>query len=353
MLKPNQFIKVKWNGNTRKYYESKGYTFTKFGDTFEVKAEDLPRTSHATVIAICDYCGKEIEVTMTNYTRSIKRNGKIACSDCKLIKSRETMIEEYGAPYAIQVDIFKEKIKQTCLERFGCENPTQNPEIKAKQQATMLENYGATAPLQVPEFKAKAEETCLANFGVTNPMKSKEIQNKVKSTMEENYGAPNPGLVPSLVEKAKQTCVEKFGGESSQCSPEIKAKTWETLKDKNGLPSSSVERQLVSMLQELFGKENCFEQYIAGMNLFDCLLVIDGVKIDVEYDGWYWHKNKLEEDKRRDYYWMRRGYKILRYQSNGELPTPEQIKEDVEYLLNTEHHHLIRKMNDIQDEDIV
>lgn len=35
MLKPNQFIKVKWNGNTRKYYESKGYTFTKFGDTFE------------------------------------------------------------------------------------------------------------------------------------------------------------------------------------------------------------------------------------------------------------------------------------------------------------------------------
>lgn len=353
MLKPNQFVKVKWNGNNRKHYENNGYIFTKFGEVFEAKAEDLPCTSHAIVIAICDYCGKEIEVSMTNYTRSIKRNGKIACSDCRFVKSRETMIKEYGVPHAMQVEEFKQKVKQTCLERYGCANPAQNAEIKAKQRDTMLKNYGVAVPFQVPEFKAKAEETCLANFGTTNPMKSKEVQDKAKLTMIENYGAPNPGLVPSLVEKAKQTCVEKFGGESSQCSPEIRAKTWETLKDKNGLPSSSVERKLVSMLQELFGKENCSEQYIAGMNLFDCLLVVDGVKIDVEYDGWYWHKNKVEKDKRRNYYWMRRGYKILRYQSNGELPTPEQIKKDVEYLLNTDHHHLIVKMNDIQDEDIV
>ena len=43
----------------------------------------------------------------------------------------------------------------------------------------------------------------------------------------------------------------------------------------------------------------------------------------------------------------------MRYQSNGELPTAEQILADVQYLVNSEHKHLIVKMNDIQDEDIV
>lgn len=352
MFKPNQFIKIKWYSKTKKYYEDKGYIFTKYGDIFEVKVEDLPQTSHATIIAICDYCGKEIEVSMTNYTRNIKRNGKIACSNCKFVKQKETMIEKYNAPYAMQVDTFKQKAKQTCIEHFGCENPMQNSEIITKQQATMLEKYGVVVPLQVPEFKEKAEKTCLANFGVINSMKSEEVQNKAKMTMMEKYGAINPGLVPFLVEKAKYTCIEKFGGESSQCDPQIKAKTWETLKNKNGLPSSSIERRLVFMLKEIFGEENCFEQYISGRNLFDCLLIIDDIKIDVEYDGWYWHKDKQEYDKRRDYYWMRRGYKVLRYQSNGELPTPEQIKEDVKYLLSTEHHHLIKKIN-IQEEDII
>ena len=353
MLKPNQLIKTKWNCKTKNYYESKGYVFTKYGDIFEVKVEDLPQNSHAFITAICDYCGKEIEVSMTNYTRSIKSNGKIACSDCRFIKNRETMIKKYGVPYAMQNDTFKQKYKQTCLEHFDCENPLQSSEVRMKQQVTMIKKYGTTVPLQVAKFKLKAKETCLNNFGVNNAMKSKEVQEKAKTTMIENYGASNPGLVPLLVEKAKQTCIKKFGGESSQCSPEIRAKSWATLKNEAGLPSSSIERRLVSMLQKIYGKENCFEQYIAGMNLFDCLLIVDNTKIDVEYDGWYWHKDRQKEDKRRDYYWMRRGYKILRYQSNGALPTPEQIKEDVEYLLNTGHHHLIRKMNDIQDEDIV
>ena len=29
-------IKVKWNGATRKHYEELGYSFTKYGDEFEI-----------------------------------------------------------------------------------------------------------------------------------------------------------------------------------------------------------------------------------------------------------------------------------------------------------------------------
>lgn len=36
-----QKVTVKWNGNTRKWYESKGYVFSKINDNFEVLCEDL------------------------------------------------------------------------------------------------------------------------------------------------------------------------------------------------------------------------------------------------------------------------------------------------------------------------
>lgn len=47
MLKENQFVTVKWNPYSQKYYQSKGYVFTKRGDEFQVKIEDLQEGSHA------------------------------------------------------------------------------------------------------------------------------------------------------------------------------------------------------------------------------------------------------------------------------------------------------------------
>ena len=36
-----QKVKIKWTGNTRKHYESKGYIYTKNLDEFDVNVEDL------------------------------------------------------------------------------------------------------------------------------------------------------------------------------------------------------------------------------------------------------------------------------------------------------------------------
>lgn len=39
-------LDIKWAPSSKKYYEEKGYKFTKLGDTFTVKVEDLSRSSH-------------------------------------------------------------------------------------------------------------------------------------------------------------------------------------------------------------------------------------------------------------------------------------------------------------------
>ena len=39
-------LDIKWVPSSKKYYEEKGYKFSKLGDTFTVKVEDLSRSSH-------------------------------------------------------------------------------------------------------------------------------------------------------------------------------------------------------------------------------------------------------------------------------------------------------------------
>ena len=56
MFDENQLIEIKWQNKTRKYYESKGYLFTNYGDSFFVKAKDLPKSSNVKVEVICDFC---------------------------------------------------------------------------------------------------------------------------------------------------------------------------------------------------------------------------------------------------------------------------------------------------------
>lgn len=51
-----QKVNVKWNGNNRSIYESKGYTFTNYGDVFEVHIRDIAPSSHYEVRFECDYC---------------------------------------------------------------------------------------------------------------------------------------------------------------------------------------------------------------------------------------------------------------------------------------------------------
>jgi len=77
---------VKWNGNNKEWYESKGYIFTKFKNEFEVRVEDLTHGSHAPVKVKCDceFCEKPYLKPMQwrNYTQCVHNDGKYYCLRC-------------------------------------------------------------------------------------------------------------------------------------------------------------------------------------------------------------------------------------------------------------------------------
>ena len=82
-------VKVKWNSRIKKHYVDLGYEYTKMGDEFEVKVEDLTKGSRMEVKCVCDGCGCELNWKYQNYNRCVKDNGKTYCQKCSRICSND------------------------------------------------------------------------------------------------------------------------------------------------------------------------------------------------------------------------------------------------------------------------
>ena len=89
--------------------------------------------------------------------------------------------------------------------------------------------------------------------------------------------------------------------------------------------------------------EDCEINYPVSWFNLDCYVKINDVNIDVEYDGWYYHQDKMR-DIRRDNFVRKQGYKILRVKSNNDdtLPSREQIDAKIQMLLHGWNHVIIQ-----------
>lgn len=136
-------VMMKWNSSIRKYYESKGYIFTKQGEVFECKIEDLMSTSTVRVNIKCDYCGVELTKEWRNYINGRKTVEKDCCKDFKCISVKTT---------------------ECNLIKFGVESNNQRPEVKEK----LRESNKASFDLVISYFKSKnltliTKEECYKN----------------------------------------------------------------------------------------------------------------------------------------------------------------------------------------------
>lgn len=352
MLIPNQIIEVAWMPTNKDYYQKLGYVFTKCRDTFHVKAEDLCPCSHKIVKVQCDYCGDIVEKKYVRYIKG-QKTGKDCCVKCNELKVKDSFLRRYGVENPFYLDEIKEKIKITNLARYGVENPFESEEIKEKIQQNNLDKYGVAYNSQRPEIISKIKQTNLERYGVEYVFQSPVIKEKIRQTNLEKYGYDgNIAQAPVIQAKIQQTNLKKYGVRYSTQSPEVIAKMRESLYKNGNVPSSSIERYICDMLHQIYGSENCLDGFAIGNVNLDCLLLVGDDKIDIEYDGWYWHKNRQEKDKRRNYWLIGQGYRILRIRSNNEIPTKEQIMNGVDYLVKG-NHHLCYIDLDIQDEDII
>ena len=95
-------VLVKWNPSNKKYYEEKGYIFSKWKDEFEVKVDDLTKSSKALIKVICDCpnCTTPITkpVKWCVYKKNLHSNNKYYCQRCGTIlfgisKTKQTKLK--------------------------------------------------------------------------------------------------------------------------------------------------------------------------------------------------------------------------------------------------------------------
>jgi hypothetical protein len=87
---------LKWNSKIVKHYINKGYKYTKLGDKFKVKVNDLTNGSNVLVEVKCDCKNCEnpylTPIKWQNYLRCVKEDGKYYCQKCatKLFGSKKS-----------------------------------------------------------------------------------------------------------------------------------------------------------------------------------------------------------------------------------------------------------------------
>ena len=154
--------------------------------------------------------------------------------ECKE-KVKQTCLKKYGVEYSWQSNECKEKIRQTCLERYGVDNSLKSEKIRNKGKQTCLERYGVDNPAKLEKNKEKVKQTCLEKYGTISTTQCKEIRDKIKQTCLERYGVDNPAKLEKNKEKVKQTCLERYGGIAPIYDSNIKNKIKQTCLEKYGV----------------------------------------------------------------------------------------------------------------------
>lgn len=155
-------------------------------------------------LPFCKICGKEL-----NFVQMMK--GRDYCSQTCAQRN----------PELIQSN--KEKRIKTNLKKYGCKNPTQNPEIiaklkesfkkvdfkavQAKIKQTNLERYGVDSYFKTAEFKEKSKNTCMEKYGTEYANQDEKVKEKIKNT----YNQDKEEKQKRIQEKIKNNNLKKYG----------------------------------------------------------------------------------------------------------------------------------------------
>ena len=203
LMNASKYCKKCQNDVNRKDYQDIVKTIELFGLKLLTEKQDYKNNKQ--LLKVICICGNEYET----YLNCIQQGKN--CMKCKSIKIKETCLERYGCENVFQNEEIKEKIKETCLEKYGEAHPMKNSEILEKAKETCLEKYGKEFAFCQDYVYEKIRNNFKEKYGVCFPFQSKEIQEKITNIFLKKYGEKRPMLVKEIKEKSKQTMLEKYG----------------------------------------------------------------------------------------------------------------------------------------------
>jgi len=229
--------------------------------------------------------GKKISKTKKSWSEDFKKEHYSKCVNTKiqkygqginLDKIKQTCLEKYGVENVYQSEIIKNKIKQIKKEKYGNEYYLNDE----KQRKTMLERYNTKYFMGTTTFYIKSKQTKLERYGDENYL-NKEKQ---KETMLKRYGVDNPG-------KLYSTIINSHTKESQDKRNETKRKN-------KTFNVSKPEDETYLILKEKY--PDVIRQYSSERYPFCCDFYIPSLDLYIECNYHWTHGNKPFEGTNED-----------------------------------------------------
>lgn len=241
----------------------------------------------------CPYCGG---IRKLNHSALSNTCGS---KECMAKNQHDVKAKMFGNMSDDTKKKIREKMKETCLKRYGVEYITQSVQMKDKSIQTKIERYGN------PTFtnQKKREKTNIIKYGGRAPLCDDNVRKKMEKTNIDRYGVKNIFQNEIIKKRIKETNIKKYGVEYPMMSKEIQDKVDYSnavykqivTKKKNGtLHTSSHEKQIYEWLIEEFGtveRQYMDERYKHPLSelRYKCDFYIPKHDLFIEYQGTYHH----------------------------------------------------------------
>jgi hypothetical protein len=154
-------------------------------------------------------------------------------------------------------EIKKELTRNSCVAKYGVDNPAKSQKIKDITENNNIIKYGIKSPAQLPNMRklistiaknnykeriSKAIKTNLLKYGTEYYFESKEFKQKYKELFISKYGVENVSQLDFVKAKKKETSIKNYGVD--HYSKTIKGR--QELSDKlRGIPKSDNTKQKI------------------------------------------------------------------------------------------------------------
>lgn len=206
-------------------------------------------------------------------------------------KRKQTCLAKYGVDNPMHLEASKQALRETCRKKYGVDNPRQLQSVIDKARSTNMDRYGAISYAKSPEGLAHIQRSMKAHYGVDNFMKS-------DAHLE---------VAAEMLEKSKQTQLRRYGAEHYSQSDEAKAmqsvrkeKEYRTKALNDSWNTSLKENMLFDLLIDKFGRDDVIKQYKSDLYPFLCDFYIKSRDLYIELNAswthggcWFTENNKM------------------------------------------------------------
>lgn len=179
-------------------------------------------------IPVC-FCGNQLN------WHSDKRTYRSFCSTkCTAIgtadKAKQTNIARYGKHFT-QTPEYKEKVKQTSIDKYGVEHYSKSADFTDRVKATNIDRFGVEYPSQSAVIQQKIADTCLSRYNASTPMRTQSVKDKLAATNMQRYGTVHAMLNEEVRNKIQETNIARYGVANPMQNIDVSSKAGKTRKE--------------------------------------------------------------------------------------------------------------------------